>query len=137
MKKNVHELPKVPSTLNRYTPDSVNEEIERQIEATVGYYKKQDEKVIKERILQLEHEWDAERVLLLSMGSIMLAGSALSLGKNKKWGAAAVAAAALLIQMPITGWNPALAALRRVPVRTNYEIDLEKKALMNLLDNPS
>lgn len=137
MKTSAHELPNAPSTLNTYTSDSVNEEIERQIEATVGYYKKQDEQAIKERILQLEHEWNAERVLLLSLGSIMLAGSALSLGVNKKWGAAAVAAAALLIQMPFTGWNPALAALRRVPVRTNYEIDLEKKALMNLLDTPS
>lgn len=137
MKTSAHELPKVPSLLNSYTPDSVNEEIERQIEATVGYYKKQDPQAVKERILQLDKEWDAERVLLLSLGSIMLAGSALSLSGNKKWSAAAIAAAALLIQMPLTGWNPALAALRRVPVRTTYEIDLEKKALLNLMGAPS
>ena len=131
------QLPSTQTTVTDNTPDHINQQIERETEASVNYYKRQGENEIRGRIEELEHEWDAQRVLEVNMASIALSSSLLALGVNKKWAFLSGAASIFLIQHSLQGWSPPLAIIRRLGIRTADEIKREKKALENLLNKPA
>lgn len=130
------QLPSTQTKVNENTPDYINQQIERETEASVNYYKRQGENEIRQRIEELEHEWDTERVLEVNMASIALASSLLALGSNKKWAYLSGAVSVFMIQHAVQGWCPPLSIFRRMGIRTLDEINREKKALENLLNKP-
>lgn len=136
MEDKTMELPTAQSTLQDHTPDGINQEIERQIEANVGYFKRQDQAIIKERISQLDREWDAGRTAAGINAALAIAGAALSFAGSKKWHYLTAAAGAFTLQQALLGWSPPQAVARRLRVRTSNEIELEKQALENLLESP-
>lgn len=135
MAMDIEQLPSTKSRITMNTPESINGEIERQIEANVNYFKRQDKETIERRILHLEEEWDTERVLELNMAAIALVSSLLGLAVNKKWMYVSGAVSAFMLQHAIQGWCPPLPLIRKLGVRTVDEINLEKQALQNLLDD--
>lgn len=130
------QLPSTQTKVNDNTPDYINQQIERETEASVNYYKRQGESAIRGRIDELEHEWDTERVLEVNMASIALGSSILALAANKKWAFLSGAVSIFMIQHALQGWCPPLTVIRRMGVRTLNEINREKKALENLLKKP-
>lgn len=130
-------LPTAQSKVQDHTPDSINQEIERQIEANVGYFKRQGEAAIKLRIDSLEREWDAGRAAAGMNGALALAATGLALSGGKKWHCLTAAAGAFMLQQALLGWSPPQALARRLRIRTANEIMLEKHALENLLKQPS
>lgn len=130
------QLPSTQTKVNDNTPDHINQQIERETEASVNYYKGQSAGDIRARIEELEHEWDTERVLEVNMASIALASSLLALGANKKWAYLSGAVSVFMIQHAVQGWCPPLSIIRRMGIRTVNEINREKKALENLLNKP-
>jgi hypothetical protein len=130
------QLPSTQTKVNDNTPDYINQQIERETEASVNYYKRQGEGAIRGRIDELEHEWDTERVLEVNMASIALSSSILALAANKKWAFLSGAVSIFMIQHALQGWCPPLTIIRRMGVRTVNEINREKKALENLLKKP-
>ena len=137
MEEKTIELPVSQSKAQDNTPDSINQEIERQIEANVGYFKRQSDEVIKERIDSLDREWDAGRAASGINAALAIAATALSLTGNKKWHYLTAAAGAFMLQQALLGWSPPQALARRMRIRTLNEIKLEKQALENLLKKPS
>lgn len=135
MAMDIDQLPSTKSRIAMNTPESINGEIERQIEANVNYFKRQDKETIERRINHLDQEWDTERVLELNMASIALVSSLLGLTVNKKWMYLSGAVSAFMLQHAIQGWCPPLPLIRKLGVRTIDEINLEKQALQNLLDD--
>ena len=131
------ELPTAQSKVQDHTPDSINQEIERQIEANVGSFKRQGEAAIKQRIYSLEREWDAGRAAAGMNGALALAATGLALSGSKKWHYLTAAAGAVMLQQAVRGWSPPQALARRMRIRTSNEITLEKQALENLLKQPS
>ncbi len=130
------QLPSTQTTVNDKTPDHINQQIERETEASVNYYKRQDDSTIRERIEELDQEWNTDRVLAVSMASVALASTALAVGTNKKWAFLSGIAGVLMVQNAAQGWTPPLALIRKAGVRTPNEISREQKALENLLNKP-
>lgn len=131
------ELPTAQSKAQDNTPDSINQEIERQIEANVGYFKRQNDEAIKQRIDSLDREWDAGLAAAGMNVALAIAASGLSLAGSKNWHYLTAAAGAFMVQQALLGWSLPQSVARRMRIRTRNEIQLEKQALENLLKQPS
>lgn len=129
-------LPEESSSALINSPDEINQRIERQIEANVGYFKQQDQEAIRARIERLEKEWDIDKTLKTGLTTLAAASAFLSAKSDKKWGLAAGIAGVFMAQQAAFGWSPAFAALRRLEFRTAEEIELERRAMMDLLEQP-
>ncbi|MGO1059300.1 hypothetical protein ACTL32_09250 [Planococcus sp. FY231025] len=129
-------LPQEGSSALSNSPDEINQRIERQIEANVGYFKQQNHDAIREHIELLEKEWDIEKMLKTGLAALTVATIFLSAKSTKKWGLAAGIAGIFMAQQAAYGWSPPFAALRRLEFRTVEEIELERRAMQGLLEQP-
>lgn len=130
------QLPSTQSKVSDHTPDYINQQIERETEASVNYYKRQGKNEIQMRINELDHEWDTERLMKVNMASIAAISALLAVRANRKWALLAGVSSAAIIQHALQGWTPPIAIFRKTGVRTVDEISREKKALQNLLNKP-
>lgn len=117
------------------TPDSINQKIDQKSQQNIQYYNKQNEMVIKSRIKELDHEWDIERVLALNASLFALTGTILGITVNKKWLILPVVVTSFLAQHAVQGWCPPLPLFRKSGFRSRKEIDLERYALVETLDD--
>ena len=83
MTAQIDTLPSTQSKVNNATPDHTNQKIERETEARINTFKRKDSEAVKQRISELEREWDTERVLEVNMASLALASSIMALTVNK------------------------------------------------------
>ena len=83
------------------------------------------------RILELEREWDVERVLETNASILAFSGVALGFAKSRRWLVAPAVVLGFLLQHALQGCPP-MAVFRRMGVRTRQEIDGEKQALKAL-----
>jgi hypothetical protein len=116
------------------TPKKRNAEIDRQTEENIQLYSNLDEAQIRERIKQLDKEWDIERTLELNASLVALAGITLATTVNKKWWILPAVVTTFLAQHAIQGWCPPLPLFRSMNIRTRKEIDREKYALIEVLE---
>lgn len=135
MDTQIQALPSTQTKVTETTPDHINQQIELETEARINHYKRQDSQTIKARIAQLDREWDTEKVLKVTMTGIALSSSLLTLTANKKWAFLSGTACAFMVQYALQGWCPPLSLIRLNGVRTTSEINLEKQALRNLLED--
>lgn len=110
------------------------ERIDRQTEENIHRYGSQDRAAIRERIEALNKEWDTERVLEITSGINVLLGLALGLTVNRRWLILSAVSSAFLVQHTLQGWCPPLPVIRSLGVRTKNEIEQERDALMELLE---
>lgn len=120
--------------VRRSTPVHVNMEIDEATDASIQQYANRDEAMIRRRIDELDREWDIERVLEVNASTLALSGLILGLTVNKKWFALPGVVLPFLLQHGLQGWCPPLPVLRRIGVRTRGEIDREKYALLEALE---
>ena len=113
------------------TPDSINKRIHRdtqqRIAALVGHPEE-----IRERLRELDREWDVERCLELGSATLTLTGVILAATVNKRWLWLSAAVQTFFLQHAIQGWCPPLRLWRRLGVRTQSEIEFERYALKAL-----
>jgi hypothetical protein len=121
--------------VRRTTPKKINELIDLKREISVEYYKDADIESIKQRIGELDREWDIERTLELNAAIFGLTGAILAVTKNKRWLFLTGIVTASLALHAIQGWCPPVPLFRKFGVRTQKEIDAEKKALIEILEN--
>ena len=88
------------------TADRRNMEIDRQIEDNILYYSRQNNHAIKQRIVELDKEWDIERTLELNASLFALAGIILAATVNKKWLFLPGIVTTFLAQHALQGWCP-------------------------------
>jgi hypothetical protein len=81
------------------------------------------------RLVELDQEWDVERILEFAAGSVMLGGVVLSRLSNRKWLLFPCVAAGFLVQQVVAGWCPPYLVLRQLGFRTAAEINRERMAL--------
>lgn len=120
--------------VRRSTAVHLNKHIDRKTDLNVKRYAHTNQDVIKHRILELDEEWDVERVLEVNASTIALTGLLLALTGNKKWLLVPITVMSFLFQHGVKGWCPPLPILRRLGVRTRGEIDREKYQLKALLN---
>lgn len=121
--------------VRKSTSKSRNADIDRQIAENIDYYRSEPRHVIRERIHQLDAEWDIERTLELNAAVIAFTGIVLSATVSKKWLWLPAMVTTFLAQHAIQGWCPPLPLFRRLNFRTRKEIDKEKFGLMLFMKN--
>jgi hypothetical protein len=122
----------LPSTLDRSernTPESINERIRRETEASIGRTLAGGRAAIDARLKELEAEWDTERTLETLAASFTLSGIVLGATVDRRWLWFSGAVAGFLLQHALQGWCPPLPLIRSLGVRTSAEIDRERYAL--------
>ena len=120
--------------VRRSTPEHLNEQIDLQTNRNIQHYSNASQRDIQRRMLELDREWDVERVLEVNASTLALTGLALGLAVNKKWLLLSGAVMGFLLQHGIQGWCPPLPVLRHLGIRTRGEIDREKYARLRVIN---
>ena len=124
-----------PSTVDRVpanTSDEINAQIRQQTEESIRAYQHAGKARVRQRLQELDEEWDIERTLEANASTLMLAGLTLGITVNKKFLAIPVLVSGFLLQHALQGWCPPLPILCRMGFRTSSEIDEEKYALKQM-----
>lgn len=115
-----------------HTAEHVNERIRTCTLCSVRRYEGADPAAIDRRLRELDAEWDIERTLEANAASVTLAGAVLAILGGRKWLLLPAVVGGFLLQHALQGWCPPLAWFRRMGVRTQGEIELERDALRAL-----
>ena len=118
--------------VRRNTSASVNQKIDEKVLARVQEYADKTDADITGRIQELDREWDTERILEANASVLAFAGLILGLTVNQNWFWLPGIVLPFLFQHALQGWCPPIPVIRRLGVRTPYEIDQEKYALKTL-----
>lgn len=110
------------------TSEKTNRKIDVQALAYVREYVSKSPEAIDKRIIELEKEWDIERVLEFNAASLALSGVLLGIS-NRRWTILSGIVTVFLIQHAVQGWCPPLPLFRALGIRTRKEIDQEKYTL--------
>jgi len=87
---------------------------------------------IRQRLRELDEEWDIERAIEANASSLALAGVALGATGDRRWLLLPALVTGFLLQHAVQGWCPPVPVLRRLGFRTAYEIEEERTALKAL-----
>lgn len=121
------------STTALRVPDNtaapVNDWIHQQAVERVATCGAAGPRAIGERLVELDREWDIERVIELEAPLTILAGLGLSATAGRKWLAVPLFASGMLLLHALHGWYPLIPVLRRLGFRTQREIAAERYAL--------
>jgi len=121
----------IPSTTQRLrdnTDPDVNERIYRETEQRLEEIGTSRDR-INERIQDLDHEWDIERMLMANASTLALVGTVLGATLNKRFLLIPGVVTGFLLQHALQGWCPPMPLFRRAGVRTANEIEAERAAL--------
>lgn len=124
-----------PDRVRRFTARAVNRRIDQATDRRITRFAAMSEAQIRDRIHELDQEWDIDRVLSLHAAVLGLTGMALAWRGERRWLALPAVVLAFLSQHSIQGWCPQMPVLRRLGVRTRGEIDREKYTLLHLLES--
>jgi hypothetical protein len=125
----------IPSSSQRvpeHTCEDVNRSIREQAEQRVRDYRHATPAELNERLMELDREWDIERMLETNAATLAFTGSVLALTKDRRFALVPLVITGFLLQHAVQGWCPPLPILRRLGFRTMHEIDQERQALLEL-----
>lgn len=125
-------LPKTTNRVANATADEINERIRRDIVHSVAGCAADGEAAIQRRLDELDAEWDTERMLEANASALVLAGLGLGTWVDRRFYLLPAIVAGFLLQHALQGWCPPLPVLRRLGVRTQSEIEMERYALKAL-----
>lgn len=129
-----HAAGTIPSTrerVPRHTAESINKQIEDQIERNVRHFARHPNGIAA-RLVELDQEWDIERMIEANAATLALAGTALGAAADRRFLILPLAVTAFLLQHAVQGWCPPVPILRRLGFRTADEINRERYALKAL-----
>jgi hypothetical protein len=100
-------------------------------EANVAYYRDNPEGLGR-RLVELDEEWDVNRVLQVVASAGTVAGFWFSMTKSKLWLLVPLVLAGGALHHGLTGRSPAEDLARRLGFRTRNEIESERRRLQEL-----
>jgi hypothetical protein len=90
-----------------------------------------DDDGIRERLHELDSEWDLDRAFFLGAGLIVTTAGVVAVARSKRPSPLLVAGPFLFLRA-MSGWAPPLSILRLLGVRSRQEIEHERVALRAL-----
>jgi hypothetical protein len=114
------------------TDPEINRKIDAALERRLRFYSVQDRQTLTQRLEELNREWDVERVLEANASSLVLMSIVLGITGRRKWFVVPVLVSSFLLMHAVQGWCPPVPLLRRLGVRTRFEIEQERYALKML-----
>jgi hypothetical protein len=125
-------LPSTMARVKEQTPGYINERIRKKTEENIARYSVAGPEAIRQRLAELDREWDIERALEVSASVVILSGLIKTIVTDRRWLIAPLVASGFLLEHALQGWCPPVSLLRRLGVRTTGEIDEERYALKAL-----
>jgi hypothetical protein len=122
-------IPDTSTRVERNTALDINRRIERETVERIERCAADEPDALGSHLRALEREWDVERVLELNASVLALTGVALGALVDKRWLWLSAAVTGFLAQHAVQGWCPPVPILRRLGVRTQREIDVERQAI--------
>jgi len=114
------------------TSHKANEKLEKELLDNVSKSIHAGKEDISKRIEQLNKEWDTERVLEANASAIIVIGTILGFLVSDWYFLLCGFIAFFLLIHALMGWCPPLPLIRKLGVRTVYEICTEKMILKHL-----
>jgi hypothetical protein len=112
----------------RQTRSEINDRIRQQTDVNIAYFTQHPEQ-IRQRLRELDEEWDIERALETAAPTVTLFGIAMTFLRGRKWILLPILVQSFFLQHALQGWCPPLPILRKMGFRTVEEIDRERYAL--------
>ena len=128
-------LPSTVQRVPRHTNHAVNDRIRSQTKRNIARFRTAKPDAIDRRLRELDAEWDVERTLEANAATASLIGLTLGATVDRRWFFFPAVIAGFLLQHALQGWCPPLPVFRRLGIRTSYEIDEERYALMAIRDD--
>ena len=128
-------LPSTVQRVPRHTNHAVNDRIRSQTKRNIARFQTAKPDAIDRRLRELDAEWDVERTLEANAATASLIGLTLGTTVDRRWFFFPAVIAGFLLQHALQGWCPPLPVFRRLGIRTSYEIDEERYALMAIRDD--
>jgi hypothetical protein len=125
---------KVTSSRGRvplHTDEHINRRIRREMAASIRYFAANPGQ-IRQRLRELDVEWDIERAIETNASTLAFAGVVLGATSDRRWLLLPALVTAFLLQHALQGWCPPVPILRRLGFRTANEIEEERTALKAL-----
>lgn len=122
-------IPPTSQRVPQQTCEQINRRIQQETHDRVARFRNASPAVISQRLLELEQEWDIERVLEANAATLSMLGLTLGATRDRRWFALPAIIGGFLLQHAVQGWCPPLGLFRRLGVRTQREIDEERFAL--------
>jgi hypothetical protein len=118
--------------VRRYTSAEDLEEIERRLERNIRFYAAQPPESIEARIQALKREWSIERYLQVNIAGVTFLTAFKALMRRRGWAVITCTALGFFLYHALRGFDPPIALLRKLGVRTRRELDREIYALKAL-----
>lgn len=115
------------------TAQRVNRKIDVKSERMVRAIQAEGSQAIRQRLDELDREWDIDRVLMLNF-SILVFAQLLAARKNKNWLWGPIVQTPFLLMHATLGWCPPSLWFRPMGFRTRKEIQAEREALLGTLN---
>jgi hypothetical protein len=125
-------FPDSASRVRISTSKKNNDKIDAQMEEIVSKYITASKSDISKRIEELNKEWDIERVLEANASALIFIGTLLGFLVNVWLFVICGFISFYLLTHALQGWCPPLPIIRRLGIRTVYEICTEKMILKYL-----
>jgi hypothetical protein len=106
----------------------IRERTDRRIDAI-----RDDPERIRERLAEIDAEWDIERALQTASAALSLFGVSRALRGGRGWLGLPLLVQGFLLQHALQGWCPPLPVLRSLGFRTQPEIERERYTLRAVL----
>lgn len=122
-------IPPNNKRVEMHTSKKINKEIEYKTEENLEKFKYSDYVILTNRIKQLDREWDTERVLETNAAAFIFVSSIIGFFTSPYWFLLTGIISFFLFEHAIQGWCPPLPLIRRLGIRTQEEIQVEKMAI--------
>jgi hypothetical protein len=120
--------------VRRSTAPEINLRIDEKTDANILQYQGLPQEAVRARLVELDKEWDVERVLEVNASTLAFIGLILGVAVHPLWLLLTGAVLLFLFQHGVQGWCPPLPVLRRLGIRTRGEIDRERYALLGCVN---
>jgi hypothetical protein len=111
-----------------HTPTEINSRIRHATNQRLAHFREHPEGIGR-RLVELNEEWDIERMLATGSSFLSLLGLIVGLRASRRWLYLALGVQSFYLQHTIQGWCPPLPILRRLGFRTPMEIEYERCGL--------
>lgn len=122
-------IPPTTKRVEMHTSNKVNQKIAQVTEGNLKKLQCANSDSLTDRIKQLDKEWDTERVLEANAATIIFVSSVIGFLTSPYWFILTGIISFFLFQHAIQGWCPPLPLIRRLGIRTQEEIQVEKMTI--------
>lgn len=118
--------------IRRLSSESANRKIDQRTRESVARVTAGGRPAVEARLVELQKEWDIDRVLMANFAGLVLA-QLLAARRDRRWLWGPLLQTPLLMMHATIGWCPPMLWFRPMGFRTRFEIQAEREVLLQHL----